>query len=225
MRIILLGPPGSGKGTQGDLIEDKYGFPKISTGDLLRNAVKLGTDLGKKAEAAMNRGELVSDEIVIEMLKQRIFQQDCQSGYLLDGFPRNISQARHLDEIVQDTSEIVLDIHLSDQTLIDRISARRICPQCGAIYNLMGKAPLKADTCDQCSEKIIQREDDTTEVIQRRLLVYHEQTEPLIEHYRHQSIYYRIDGEGKIEDVFAVICSVLDKAINKNWQKYTPRVP
>lgn len=220
MRIILLGPPGSGKGTQGDLIEEKYGFPKISTGDLLRNAVRLETDLGKKAEATMARGELVSDEIVLEVLKERIFQKDCRPGYLLDGFPRNISQANHLEEIVADASEIVLDIRLSDQTLVTRISARRICPQCGAIYNLLVKAPNKAGECDLCSGKIIQREDDTTEVIKKRLFVYHEQTEPLVEYYQDKSVYYGINGEGKIEGVFAAVCSVLDKEINKH-QKFT----
>ena len=220
MRIILLGPPGSGKGTQGDLIEEKYGFPKISTGDLLRNAVRLGTDLGKKAQAGMNRGELVSDEIVFELLKERIFQKDCQRGYLLDGFPRNIHQAQHLEENGDNASEIVLDIRLSDQTLITRISARRICPHCGAIYNLLVKAPNKADECDQCSEKITQREDDTTEVIKKRLLVYHEQTEPLVEHYQSKSVYRDINGEGKIEDVFAAVCSILDKEIDKH-QKFT----
>ena len=220
MRIILLGPPGSGKGTQGDLIEEKYGFPKISTGDLLRTAVRLGTDLGKKAEATMTRGELVRDEIVLEVLKERIFQKDCRNGYLLDGFPRNSSQANHLEEIIADALEIVLDIRLSDQTLITRISARRICSHCGAIYNLLVKAPNKADECDQCSEKITQRVDDTTEVIKKRLFVYHEQTEPLVEYYQGKSVYYGINGEGKIEDVFAAVCSVLDKEINKH-QKFT----
>ncbi|HDZ24917.1 MAG TPA: nucleoside monophosphate kinase, partial [Candidatus Aminicenantes bacterium] len=137
MRVILLGPPGGGKGTQGELIEKQYGFPKISTGDLLRREVQEKTTLGEMAKAEMNKGELVKDDIVIEVIKHKIFQPDCKRGYILDGFPRNVGQARRLEEIEEKRQEIVIDIHLSEQTLIQRLSARRVCSSCGAIYNLL----------------------------------------------------------------------------------------
>lgn len=216
MRVILLGPPGGGKGTQGELIEKKYGFPKISTGDLLRREVQEKTTLGEMAKAKMNQGELVNDDIVIEMIKHKIFQPDCKRGYILDGFPRNVGQARRLEEIEEKRQEIVINIHLSEQTLIQRLSARRICSSCGAIYNLLARSPRKEGTCDICGSELIQREDDVPEVIKERLKVYHEQTEALIDYYSRKKVYFRIDGEGKIETISKNIYSILDREIAKS---------
>jgi adenylate kinase len=223
MRVILLGPPGGGKGTQGELIEKKYGFPKISTGDLLRREVQEKTALGEMAKAKMNKGELVSDDIVIEMIKRRIFQPDYKRGYVLDGFPRNISQAQRLEEIEENRPEIVIDIHLSEQALIQRLSARRVCSGCGVIYNLLARNPRKEGTCDVCGSKLIQRQDDTPEVIIERLKVYHEQTEALIDYYSRRKVYFRIDGEGKIETISKNIYSILDKEIAKSREMEAAR--
>lgn len=216
MRVILLGPPGSGKGTQGDLLEKRHGFPKVSTGDLLRREVQAGTPLGKKAEASMGRGELVSDEIVIEMLQKRIAQPDCRNGYILDGFPRNIAQALKLEKIIGISPEIVIDIHLREQTLVSRLSQRRICSGCGAIYSLSTLSPEKRDACQACGSALIQRNDDTPKVIKERLKVYHEQTVPLIDHYRQRNVYHKIDGEGKVGDVFEKISDILDREMAKS---------
>ncbi len=216
MRVILLGPPGGGKGTQGELIEKQYGFPKISTGDLLRREVQEKTTLGEMAKAEMNKGELVKDDIVIEVIKHKIFQPDCKRGYILDGFPRNVGQARRLEEIEEKRQEIVIDIHLSEQTLIQRLSARRVCSSCGAIYNLLACSPRKEGSCDICGLELIQREDDVPEVIKERLKVYHEQTEALIDYYSRKKVYFRINGEGKIETISKNIYSILDREIAKS---------
>ncbi len=223
MRVILLGPPGCGKGTQGELIEKKYGFPKISTGDLLRREVQERTPLGEKAEVKMSRGELVSDDIVIEMIKHRIFRPDCQRGYILDGFPRSVGQARRLEEIEGKRPEIVIDIHLSEKVLIARLAARRICSRCGAIYNLLALSPRKEGICDVCGSELIQRQDDKPEVIKERLKVYHEQTETLIDYYLRKKVYYRIEGEGKIEAIFKNIYSILDREIPKSREAEAAR--
>lgn len=216
MRVILLGPPGSGKGTQGDLLEKRYGLPKISTGDLLRREVRSGTPLGKKAEASMGRGELVSDEIVIEMLQKRIARPDCRRGYILDGFPRNIAQALKLERIIGISPEIVFDIHLRESILVNRLSQRRICPGCGAIYSLLTLSAKNQEACQACGSALIQRNDDTPKVIKERLKVYHEQTVPLIGYYRRRNVYHKVDGEGKVEDVFDRISAILGREIDKS---------
>ena len=215
MRVILMGPPGSGKGTQGDLIERKYGFPKISTGDLLRQAVQNGTPLGKKAETRMNKGELVSDDIVVEMVAERIGKDDCKKGYVLDGFPRNLMQAQMLEDLKNSHPEIILDIQLNEEILIQRLSSRRICSRCGKIFNLSLRPPDHPDTCDLCQVDLIQRRDDRPNVIKERLRVYHIETAPLIEYYQRKNIYHRIDGEKAVEAVFSDICSIIDSEITK----------
>ena len=214
MRIILFGPPGSGKGTQGDLLQKKYGFRKISTGDLLRSEVQKGTPLGREAEALMSRGELVSDEVVINMIKNRIFKPEYQRGYILDGFPRNIVQAQKLEEVDPDREEMAIEIYLSDQAVIDRISERRVCPNCEMIFNLKNKPPKSEGVCDVCGEKLILRDDDRPEVIQDRLKVYPQQTEALIDHYSKKKVYFKIDGEGTVDDVFENISSLLDRELS-----------
>ena len=215
MRVIMVGPPGSGKGTQGNLIEQKYNFPKISTGDLLRQAVQNGTPLGRKAETRMNRGELVSDDIVIQIVAERIAKDDCKKGYVLDGFPRNLKQAQMLEELDNSHPEMILDIRVSEETLVQRLSSRRICSGCGKIFNLSLNPPGQPETCDFCKAYLIQRPDDKPEVIRERLRVYHTETEPLIEYYRRKNIYHRIDGEKAVEAVFSDICSIIDSEITK----------
>ncbi len=214
MRIILLGPPGSGKGTQGDLIERKYGFPKISTGDLLREAVKENTPLGMKAAAAMNRGELVADNVVVKIVAERVAKEDCQKGYVLDGFPRNMKQA-HMLEGLDRPYEVVLDIRLNEEALVSRLSSRRICSDCGNTYNLIAKAPVEEKECDVCHGELVKRRDDEPEVIKERLRVYHQETEPLIRYYRKRDAYHRIDGDRSIERVFQDIQTILDGEIRK----------
>lgn len=211
MRIILLGPPGSGKGTQGDLIAKKYGFPKISTGDLLREAVREKTPLGEKAESAMLRGDLVSDELVIQLVEERIGREDCRKGYVLDGFPRNIEQARLLDSMEKQPVEVVLDIRVSEEKLVERLSSRRICARCGSIYNLSMKAADKQGICDSCGDELLQRQDDQPEVVRERLNVYHNKTEPLVEYYRKKGNYNRIAGNGTIETVFQGISTIIER--------------
>jgi adenylate kinase len=216
MRIILLGPPGSGKGTQGDLIEQKYGIPKISTGDLLREAVQENTPLGKKADASMNRGDLVSDEIVMQIVEARLTREDCQKGYILDGFPRNINQALLLEEIPSQQAEVVLDIRLSEKKLIERLSSRWICSQCGNIFNLSVKAPNLPGVCDACRAGLVQRQDDMPEVILERLRIYHQETEPLIAYYQKKANYHPIEGDRSIESVFQTIQAVLKAELTKS---------
>ena len=215
MRIILLGPPGSGKGTQGDLIEQKYGFPKISTGDLLREEVRKKTSLGVKAEAVMNSGELVSDEIVVQIVEKRLARKDCQKGYILDGFPRNIPQAHLLEKIADKQSEIVLDFQMDEEKLIKRLSSRRVCSQCGNIYNLSVLLPFKQGVCDACQGELVQREDDFPEVILERLRVYRKETEPLIDYYRQKASYHLIRGDQSIESVFQSVQAVLKSELAK----------
>jgi adenylate kinase len=211
MRIILLGPPGSGKGTQGDLIAKKHGFPKISTGDLLREAVRKKTPLGEKAESAMLRGDLVSDELVIQLVQERIGRGDCRKGYVLDGFPRNREQARLLDSIEKQPVEVVLDIRVSEEKLVERLSFRRICARCGSIYNLSMKATAKQGICDSCGDDLLQRQDDRPDVVRERLNVYRKKTEPLVEYYRKKGNYHRIEGDGTVESVFQRISAVLER--------------
>lgn len=215
MKIILLGAPGSGKGTQGDLVTETYGFPKISTGDLLREAVAQGTPLGHQVKDVMERGELVGDNLVIKMVEERIQKPDCDEGYILDGFPRTIIQAQKLENINHNHKKVIIEIFLPDQVVIDRLSRRRICSNCGTIYNLFDRAPGSSDICDVCSGKLIQRDDDRSEVIQDRLRIYHEQTEPLIAYYKRNSHYFRINGEGPIEEIFARVRKILDKTIRE----------
>ncbi|MBN1223149.1 MAG: adenylate kinase [Candidatus Aminicenantes bacterium] len=214
MRIILLGAPGSGKGTQGDLLEKKFGFPRISTGDLLREAVSAATPLGLKAKAAMDRGELVEDALVVGMVEERIHGLDCQKGYILDGFPRNISQAEKLGAI-DGRREVAIEIVLADEAVIERLSARRICSDCGAIYNLLLKPPQRTQVCDMCNGALLQRDDDRPDVIADRLKVYHERTEPLVDYYGKRNVFHRVDGEGTILSIFEDICRILDSTLGQ----------
>ncbi len=209
----MFGPPGSGKGTQGELVERKYGLPRISTGDLLRRAVTDKTHLGLKAEAMMNQGKLVSDDIVEELVRERIARPDCDRGYLLDGFPRNIVQARILEAMDPKRPEIVIEIDVNQDILIKRLESRLICAGCGAVYNNQLQPLKNEERCESCGSPLHQRKDDQPEVIRERMRVYREQTEKLREYYLAKKVYTRVDGTGTLEEVFSRISRYLDREL------------
>ncbi len=214
MNIILLGPPGGGKGTQAKRIVEKYGIPHIATGDILRDAVAKGTELGKKAKEYMERGELVPDEIVIGIVKERIKKPDCEKGFLLDGFPRTINQAEALDDMLKELGkkiDAVIYIDVPEDEVVKRISYRRSCRKCGAVYNLIYSPPKEDNKCDKCGGELYQRDDDKEEVVRQRFKVYMENTAPLIEYYEKRGILYRVDGTRSIDDVWQQIDEVLQK--------------
>lgn len=212
MQLILMGPPGAGKGTQAAELIKKYGIPQISTGDMFRAAVKAGTELGKKAEACMKSGALVPDEVTIGIVKERLSQSDCAKGFILDGFPRTVEQADALNNILRDLNkklDAVLNIHVPAEELIERAVGRRICKGCGATYHVKFNAPKVENTCDKCGGELYQRADDTAETMKNRLSVYEESTRPLIEYYREAGVYTEIDGRQAIEQVTADLIKVL----------------
>lgn len=210
MRIILLGAPGSGKGTVAEALRTASGFPKISTGDLLREAVREKTPLGLVAAAQMGKGGLVDDATVLALLRERLAQADCRGGYVLDGFPRNLSQADALDAMGLEGPEIVFDLRVSDDTVLARLAGRRTCPHCEAIYHLVHKPPKTAGVCDVCGTALVQRKDDTPEVIIERLKTYHAKTEPLIARYAAKGRLHVIDADLPIEDEIRAVRAVLD---------------
>jgi adenylate kinase len=210
MRVILLGAPGSGKGTVGELLSRSTGFPRISTGDLLREAVRDRTPLGLEAEGIMKAGGLVSDEIVTGIVRERIAAPDCAGGYILDGYPRTIAQAEALRRLDGGRPEAVLDLEVGVETLVARLSSRRVCPRCGAVYNLAGKRPRIEGVCDLCGAVLVRRPDDEPEVIRERIRVYQERTEKLRGFYKARSAYRRVDGEGRPEEVFGRASEALE---------------
>lgn len=212
MKIIMLGAPGAGKGTQAKKIADKYGIPHISTGDIFRANIKNGTELGKKAKTYMDQGLLVPDELVVDLVVDRVQQEDCEKGYVLDGFPRTIPQAQALDEALSkfnDKMDYAINVEVPDENIVSRMGGRRACVGCGATYHVVYNAPKKADICDTCGEKLILRDDDKPETVQKRLGVYHEQTQPLIDYYNHAGILREVDGTLGMEDVFRTIVDIL----------------
>lgn len=206
MRIIMLGAPGAGKGTQAKQLADNFELPHISTGDIFRLNIKEGTELGKKAQGYMDKGELVPDELVCDLVADRLVKEDCQKGYILDGFPRTIPQAIALDEILTKNGAAGIDkavnIEVPDISIIKRMSGRRACINCGATYHMEYMAPKKADECDTCGGEIILREDDKPETVRRRLEVYREQTAPLLDYYQKQGKLVSVDGTCEIDDVY-----------------------
>ncbi len=210
MKIILLGPPGCGKGTQADIICKEYSIPHISTGDILRNNVKRGTKIGMNAKEYMDSGRLVPDIIIIHMMKDRFLEEDCRKGFLLDGFPRTIAQAEAFDDLLKkmDISlDHIINIDVPDEDIINRISKRLSCPNCGEVYNLLYKKPTNEMSCDTCGGKLHQRDDDKEEVIRNRLNVYRKQTAPLITYYK-QKI-KNVDGSKDIRDVTKDILKII----------------
>ncbi len=213
MRIILLGPPGGGKGTQGDLIVKRYGFPRISTGDLLRQAVQDRTPLGIEADAAMKQGALVRDEIVLGLVRERIGRPDCRDGYVLDGYPRNLAQAKDVEALDPARPEIVVAIDVAAEEIVRRLANRRSCPDCGAVFNLIVRKPAREGVCDACRGTLARREDDDPEVIRERLRVYAEQTEPLLAYYGTKGNLHRVDGGNGMDATAASIREILDAAL------------
>jgi len=213
MRIVLIGAPGGGKGTQAKQLVEKYAIPQISTGDILREAVAAGSALGMRAKAAMDAGQLVSDDIVLGMIRERLSKVDAQKGFILDGFPRNILQAEALDKMLEEMGkalQVSLLIDVNFNVLVQRLTGRRTCGQCGAIYNVHSSPPRLAGRCDKCGGGLEQRADDNEETVSKRLSVYETQTAPLIDFYRQQGILRTVQGIGEVSDIFANIIRVLE---------------
>ncbi|MBE0428488.1 MAG: adenylate kinase [Thermoleophilia bacterium] len=212
MRLVLLGAPGAGKGTQAKLLIEKYNTPQISTGDLLRAAVAAESDLGKEAKSYMDRGDLVPDRVVLGMVKERIAHDDCLSGYILDGFPRNTAQAEALDGMLAEMDmalDAALSVDVPMEDLMKRLTGRRTCQKCGQMYNIYFSAPAEENKCDKCGSELYQRDDDREETITKRLEVYESQTAPLIEYYTGKGICRSVDGTGAIDEIFATVCETL----------------
>ncbi len=212
MRLILLGPPGAGKGTQAKMLTEKFGVPQISTGDILRKAASNDTELGKQAKAVMDDGQLVPDEIVIGLIKQRIRDEDCAQGFILDGFPRTIVQAEKLSETLEEMNlsiDTVIDFEINPQELLERLTGRRSCSNCGAMFHDETRQPKKTGICDGCGHELYQRPDDNRETIIKRLEVYEKETAPLKEFYRKRGNLKSIEGRGSVEDIFSQVCSLV----------------
>lgn len=212
MKIIMLGAPGAGKGTQADKICAKYNIPHISTGDIFRANIKNNTELGQKAKSYMDKGELVPDELVVDLVVDRIKADDCANGYVLDGFPRTIPQAEALDAAlaaINDKVDYAINVEVPDENIINRMSGRRACVACGATYHVV-HIPTKVEgVCDKCGADLILRDDDKPETVKNRLNVYHEQTQPLIDYYTAKNVLHEVDGTKAMEDVFSSIVSIL----------------
>ncbi|MCQ5385002.1 adenylate kinase [Hungatella hathewayi] len=212
MKIIMLGAPGAGKGTQAKKIAEKYQIPHISTGDIFRSNIKEGTELGMKAKAYMDQGGLVPDELTIGMLMDRIQKDDCKNGYVLDGFPRTIPQAESLTNALNERNQKIdyaVNVEVPDENIVNRMSGRRACLSCGATYHIVYKPSKVEGICDVCGDKLVLRDDDKPETVKKRLSVYHDQTQPLIDYYKEAGVLANVDGTQDMEKVFSDIVAVL----------------
>ena len=212
MRLLLIGPPGGGKGTQAKFLIDHFSIPQISTGDMLRENVRSETSLGEEARKFINKGKLVPDSVILDMMKKRLAEQDCNNGYILDGFPRTIPQAEGLDILLKNLNQkldhvMVMDV--PDNLIITRLSNRRSCKECGQVYNLLFEPPKNAGKCNNCNEELYLREDDNPATIQQRLNVYHKQTEPAIKYYSDQGLTNVIDSKGTIDEIRLEILQII----------------
>ena len=213
MNIILLGAPGAGKGTQAEIISDRLQIPTISTGNIIREALKSGTEMGLKAKSFMEAGQLVPDEVVIGIIKERLAKDDCQKGFILDGFPRTIPQAEVFTKQLEKNGEKIdfaVDVEVPDENIINRMGGRRSCPNCGATYHIQYIPPKKEGVCDACGSELVLRNDDKPETVKNRLNVYHEATQPLIDFYKAQGVLREVDGTKDMKDVFADIVKILE---------------
>jgi adenylate kinase len=223
MRLVLLGSPGVGKGTQAKFISEKFNVPHISTGDMLRAAVNAGSPLGKQVQQIMDEGKLVSDEIIIQLIKERLKETDCINGFLLDGFPRTIDQAKSLEKILHEQHsplDFIIQITVPEEEIIKRLSGRRVHPRSGRVYHVLYNPPKEAGLDDETKEPLIQRPDDHEETIRKRLAVYHQQTEPLINFYRSNGpltfgLYYEINGSQSVEKVTEDLNAILSEELKK----------
>ncbi|MBQ2801545.1 MAG: adenylate kinase [Lachnospiraceae bacterium] len=212
MKLIMLGAPGAGKGTQAKKIAEKYNIPHISTGDIFRANIKNGTELGQKAKTYMDQGLLVPDELVVDLVMDRFAQPDCENGYVLDGFPRTIPQAEALDAALEKAGakiDYAINVEVPDENIVNRMSGRRACVACGATYHLVHIPPKAEGVCDTCGKELILRDDDKPETVKKRLGVYHEQTQPLIDYYTKKGALVEVDGTVDMEDVFNAIVKIL----------------
>ena len=211
MNIILLGPPGSGKGTQAKLLVETFNIPQISTGDILRAAVTAQTELGKQAKSYMNSGALVPDDLVVKIVQERLKEQDCARGFILDGFPRTVAQAEALEKLAL-TLEAAINVQVDNSELMKRLTGRRTCRTCGAMYHIYFGPPRKDGVCDKCTGELYQRDDDMEATIQNRLVVYGEQTDPLIQWYQNKNILHTVNGIGSVQEIFDRIVGALRTA-------------
>ena len=212
MKIIMLGAPGAGKGTQAKMIAEKYSVPHISTGDIFRANIKEGTELGKEAKQYMDQGLLVPDELTVKILLDRVAKDDCKNGYVLDGFPRTIPQAEVLDKALTelgDKIDYAIDVEVPDENIVKRMGGRRACLNCGATYHIVFNPTKVEGKCDACGAETVLRDDDKPETVQKRLSVYHEQTQPLIDYYKAQGILKSVDGTKPMDEVFTDIVAIL----------------
>lgn len=212
MKIIMLGAPGAGKGTQAKKIAEKYSIPHISTGDIFRANIKNGTELGQKAKTYMDQGLLVPDELVVDLVVDRVNQDDCVNGYVLDGFPRTIPQAEALDKALKELGQKIdyaINVEVPDENIVHRMGGRRACIGCGATYHVEFNAPKVEDVCDTCGGELVLRDDDKPETVQKRLSVYHAQTQPLIDYYKKANVLVEVDGTQDINVVFQDIVKIL----------------
>lgn len=209
MILVFLGKPGSGKGTQAELVSEKLGIPVITTGKILRNIEKGSNPLAEEVKEKIDKGELVPDNLIMKILKERLQQEDCQEGYILDGFPRNSEQAEMFNNTFEENIDKVFYIEVSDEAIIKRLSSRRECPSCGRVYNLITNPPKDDETCDFCGDTLLTREDDKPDVIRKRLEIYNNQTKELIDYYKQKDLLIEIDGEKPIEKVFEEIMNFI----------------
>lgn len=214
MRILLMGPPGAGKGTQAEKLTEMFNVPHISTGDMFRKAIKEGTNLGKKAKSFMDQGQLVPDEVTIGIVRDRLSEIDCKDGFLLDGFPRTVNQADSLGNILKELEmklDAVVNIEVPKENLVERLTGRRVCRSCGSTYHVMFNPSEKENVCDKCEGELYQRDDDTAETVGNRLDVYMTQTAPLLNYYKEENLLVNINGDQTMEKVLKDILEVLDK--------------
>ncbi len=212
MKIVMLGAPGAGKGTQAKMIADQYSIPHISTGDIFRANIKEGTELGKEAKSYMDKGQLVPDELTVKILLDRVAKEDCKNGYVLDGFPRTIPQAEVLEDALtklNDKIDYAINVEVPDENIVRRMSGRRACLSCGATYHIVHIPPKAEGVCDRCGKDLVLRDDDKEETVQKRLNVYHQQTQPLIDFYEKKGVLKEVDGTVDMKDVFAAITRIL----------------